>query len=76
MTNKKGTGTRPAPQTQTNNTKLQNTCLFLFILFLIIFCTGKALDVPELTFFSLGIGAAVSIIIAIDLTKKGENNNE
>ncbi len=76
MTNKKGTGTKPAPNTHHYNNKLQNTCLILFLIFLIMFCIGKTLDVLELTFFSLGIGAAVSIITAIDLIKKGENNNE
>ena len=72
MTNKKGTGIKPAPQTHPHNNKIQTVCLILFGIFLILAFCGKFLNNDRLLVFGFGVGAAVSIITVTNLIMKGE----
>lgn len=67
MANKKrkGTGHRPAPNhTHTYLTKVEKLCLFLFVIFVIMFLGGYRLGNQPMEFIGLGIGVTTCLVQA------------
>lgn len=62
---RKGTGKRPAPNhTHTYLTKVEKLCLFLFVIFVIMFLGGYRLGNQPMEFIGLGIGVTACLVQA------------
>ena len=60
--NKKGTGIKPAPKTQSYLNKIENTCLLFGVIFLILFLGGYYTGNQPMEYLGLGIGVSSMII--------------
>ncbi len=69
---KKGTAQRTAPHTHTYLNRIENTCLILFMAFLILFFDGYYFGIEAVEYIGLGIGIAVSIIVCILNTQEDD----
>jgi len=49
-------------QTQDHNNKLWNTCLVLFVLFVILVIVGEAIDNPVVTALGFGLGTGAGAV--------------
>ena len=51
-------------QTQNHNTKIWNTCLALFAIFIVLVFVGEFINNPVVTALGFGIGAGDGIVIS------------
>ena len=61
---RKGAG-KPAPHTHRYLNRIQNTCLFLFAAFVILFIGGIYIHNDPVTYLGLGVGAAGFVLQVI-----------
>jgi hypothetical protein len=72
----KGAGQNPAPDGNNNNSisKIHNTCLFLFIVMLIMLIVGQHIQNDRMISIGVGIGFGVAMIEVILNTREDDED--
>ena len=68
--NKKGTGTKPAPNTTNDSNKIVDTCLYISIISMIIFMIASLYHIDALSFVACGAMFASAIPVTRDNLSK------
>lgn len=76
MENKKGTGHRPAPKRRNSISKIEDACLFLFVVFIAFVVAGQYMDNDRMLSVGVGIGFATLVIKAVSRTEEEDSEND
>lgn len=71
---KKGAGQNPAPDGNNSISKIHNTCLFLFIIMLVLLIVGQHIQNDRMISIGVGIGFGVAMIEVILNTREDEED--